>query len=478
MNHHSRFLASVGVATSRVRFLLTPRLVSCTLVLTIVAAPLRGDHPNDNADESAPPTLSWQIESSHPIVSAGDSEFFLRIRVKAAQIETEREPINLSVVFDRSGSMKEESKIGYVQKAGHLVKDNLSRDDYIAFVAYNHGVHVMVPLHKAVNREYLHHRIDELYAEGYTNLSAGLLEGCAQVRKRIDQPGLHHVILLTDGLANRGVIKTDALVNLVGRCTRQGITLTTIGLGTDYNEKLLSRMAQAGGGRYLHVSDPDKIPAAFEQEMGALLDVVAQNTKLTMRLPPGVVVKQVFGREEVLKPDKLEIPLGDMTSGEERVLLLKLSSGPTPGNGPIELPGLLTYDDIVDAHRAENAQSLAVQRAPAGTTVVEKPGPVLAYAQLVEAVDKISMAVQGMDRKLAAQVLDIRLRQYPALKQVAQSSRDQDFYNKAFMFEHYARELQDLVDRGALHAHSAERAKLQKELHYRRYLREHHQHHH
>ncbi len=83
-----------------------------------------------------------------------------------------------------------------------------------------------------------------------------------------------------------------------------------------------------------------------------------------------------------------------------------------------------------------------------------------------------------MDRKLAAQVLDIHKRKYPALKQVAHSSRDQDFYNKAFMFEHYARELQDLVDRGALHEHSTERAKLQKELHYRRYLMEHHHHHH
>ncbi len=102
----------------------------------------------------------------------------------------------------------------------------------------------------------------------------------------------------------------------------------------------------------------------------------------------------------------------------------------------------------------------------------------LAYAQLVEAVDKIALAVQGMDRKLAAEVLDIRQRNYPALKQIAKESRDQDFFNKAFMFEHYARELQDLVDRGALHEHSAERAKLQKELHYRRYLMEHHDHKH
>jgi hypothetical protein len=105
-----------------------------------------------------------------------------------------------------------------------------------------------------------------------------------------------------------------------------------------------------------------------------------------------------------------------------------------------------------------------------------KPNPVLAYAQLVEAVDKIGIAVHSMDRKLAAQVLDIRRRQYPALKQIALDTRDQDFYNKAFMFEHFARELQNLIDRGALHEHSAARAELQKELHYRRYLMDHHEH--
>ncbi len=112
------------------------------------------------------------------------------------------------------------------------------------------------------------------------------------------------------------------------------------------------------------------------------------------------------------------------------------------------------------------------------TSTTGKTGEVLAYARLVEAVDKIALAVQGMDRKLAAEVFRIRQQEYPALKQAARASGDQEFYNKAFMFEHYARELEDLIARGALHEHSQERSKLQKELHYRRYLMEHHRHQH
>ena len=144
-------------------------------------------------------------------------EFYVRLRLQADEVETEKQPMNVALVFDRSGSMKEEGKIDYLRKAGHLVADNLTRSDFVAMVAYNHEVRTLVPMHPVVNREYLHHRIDELYAEGYTNISGGLLEGCAEVRKRLREPGLHHVILLTDGLANRGVTDVDQLVNLVSR---------------------------------------------------------------------------------------------------------------------------------------------------------------------------------------------------------------------------------------------------------------------
>ena len=98
----------------------------------------------------------------------------------------------------------------------------------------------------------------------------------------------------------------------------------------------------------------------------------------------------------------------------------------------------------------------------------------MAYAQLVEDVDKIAMAVKSMDRPLAAEVLRIREQQFPALKKIADSSHDQDFVNKAYMFEHYSRELAALIEDGALHDHSDARAQLQKDLHYRRYMNDHH----
>jgi Ca-activated chloride channel family protein len=408
-------------------------------------------------------------------LAADDSSFYLHVRITAPVIETQRQPLSLALVFDRSGSMQEEAKIGYVRKAGHLVVDNLTKSDYVALVAYNHDVQLLVPSHPVVNREYLHHRIDELFPEGYTNLSGGLLEGCAQLGKRLDQSGIHHVILLTDGLANRGVTDPIGLVRIVERCAGRGVTISTIGVGTEYNETLLGRIAHAGGGRYVYVAKPDQIPSAFEQELGALLSVVAQNTRLKIGVPPGIEPVQVFGRDEPLQPESLELNLGDLTSGERRSLLVRfrVASSSQPATA-LDFPLELTFDDIAQSERTQLAETISMELAATGSRIASKPSPVLAYARLVEAVDKIALAVQGMDRNLAAEVQQIRQREYPELREIARSSGDQEFVNKAFMFEHYARELQELIDRGILHQHSFERAQLQKELHYRRYLMEHH----
>lgn len=422
-------------------------------------------------------SVSLVFESSQTTLPGDGSEFFLRARLKAPPaVSNARQPINLSVVFDRSGSMNEDAKIGYLRQAGHLVCDNLTSDDHVAFVAYNQQVQVLVPMHRVVNREYLHHRIDELGAEGQTNLSGGLLEGCAQLEKRLDKPGLHHVILLTDGLANRGVIETPALVQLARQCAERGLTLTTIGVGTDYNEDLLSQLSQAGNGRYVYVSEPDKIPTALKQELGSLVAVVAQNATLRMALPPEFEAIQIYGREEPLKPGVVEIQLGDLTSEEENVILIKLRANARPSTA-VELPMKLTYDDVASAQRVEEQQAIVLHQGD-NVNHVDERNPVLAYARIVESVDKIALAVQSMDRNLAAEVLAIRNRKYPIWKQVAIESRDQDSYNKAFMFEHYARELQHLIERGALHDHSQVRAQLQKELHYRQYMMHHHGHQH
>jgi Ca-activated chloride channel family protein len=428
----------------------------------------------------APGEVVWSVESSHAALPAPGQSFWVRVKLQAPELrQAEREPLNLAVAFDRSASMNSDSKIGFVRKAGHILTDNLTPRDFVSFIAYNHEVQVIVPMHPVVNREYLHHRIDEMIAAGDTNISGGFLEACAQVEKRLHQPGLHHVILLTDGLANRGVSDPRALVSLVQRAKARGIGVTTIGVGTDFNESLLTQMAQVGGGHYSYAANADQIPTAIDQELGSLLAVSAQNVNFKIELPDGIEVQQVYGHEEAFKPGILEESLGDLTSGEERRLLIKFRVSPkltAAASGPLELHTQLSYDNLAAAQRSESEQTVTLDR---GATSVASLSPrkantVLAYAHLVDDLDKMVLAVKSMDRKLAGEVLQIREREFPALRKLANDTRDQDFVNKAFMFEHYSHELAELVEEGALHDHSDARAHLQKELQFRRYMSDHH----
>lgn len=463
--------------TSRVVATWASVVAICCLSSLVPVAILQGEEP---AKESAPGEIQWSAESSHTVLPAAGQNFWVRLRLHAPELkEASREPLNLAVVFDRSASMNIDSKIGFVRKAGHILADNLTPRDYVSLIAYNHEVQVLVAMHAVINREYLHHRIDELTAAGDTNISGGFLEGCAQVEKRLREPGQHHVILLTDGLANRGVTDVRALVSLVQRAKQRGIGVTTIGVGSDFNESLLTRMAQAGGGHYAYAANADQIPTAIERELGSLLAVSAQNVNLKMDLPEGIEVQQVYGREEAFKPRVLEESLGDLTSSEERRLLIKFRVSPkfaAATSSPLTLRAELSYDNLATAQRSQTEQMVTLEqgRSPPATASQSTTSPVLGYAQLVEDVDKIALAVKSMDRNLAAEVMQIREQQFPALKKLANATRDQDFVNKAFMFEHYSRELAELIEEGALHDHSAERAQLQKELQYRRYMSDHH----
>jgi hypothetical protein len=106
------------------------------LIASWVLGPSRAWSDSDPSEEH-PAALTWQAESSHPTLGPTDSNFYLRIRVKAPPTDAERQPLHLALVFDRSGSMREEAKIECVRKAAHLVVDNLTKRDYLAFAAYN-----------------------------------------------------------------------------------------------------------------------------------------------------------------------------------------------------------------------------------------------------------------------------------------------------------------------------------------------------
>ncbi len=165
-------------------------------------------------------------------------------------------------------------------------------------------------------------KIRALKTEGYTNLSAGLMN----IRDCLEPTSTHRkcgVLLLTDGHANRGVSDASGLRALVQRLVQEtpSLSLTTIGYGTDHQVDLLRDMATVGAGSYNIVHNLESVATTFGEVLGGLTTVVAQN----------VVVELPVGAEPMTGYDvhretsgKVLVRIGDVYAENEIIVLFRL----------------------------------------------------------------------------------------------------------------------------------------------------------
>ena len=258
-----------------------------------------------------------------------------------------RVPLNLALILDRSGSMQGD-KLRYVQQAACHVLDMLDERDRIAVVAYDDQVTLLAPsqLISAHMRDVLKHTINELHPGGWTDLSGGWLAGCREVADRLTADGIHRALLLTDGLANRGITDIEELTHHARELRRRGVATSTFGVGLDFNEQLLEALAEQGGGHFYYIERPDHIPDVFRRELGELLTVVAREAFLSITIPSGVAVELLGDLPHERTGARLRIFLGDLCAGERRALYTRVLTPPDMLGTSLVLRGELGYADL------------------------------------------------------------------------------------------------------------------------------------
>ncbi len=248
-----------------------------------------------------------------------------RLAAGASPSDQERRPLNLSVVIDRSGSMAGE-KLDYTRQAAQFLVQNLSSRDILSIVLYNDRVETLISPEPVHHKDQITQRIDNIKSSGTTNLSGGWLEGCNHVARNQHSDYLNRVILMTDGLANRGVTDFDKLVNLGKQKYETGVSTTTMGLGSDFNEDLLIAIANASGGAFYFIESPEVAPMIFQEELRGLLNVIGQNLVITLELTDHVAnVSQLNAYPVQLDGQNISFRLGDVFGEEVKTLALELS---------------------------------------------------------------------------------------------------------------------------------------------------------
>ena len=267
-----------------------------------------------------------------PVVSGNGGRAFLQLTLTAPEgAGRERKPVNLCVVLDRSGSMGEEGKIVNAKAALNALIDRLSRDDIFSLVIYDDVVDVLRPAGCAGDRRELHDLVEGIQPRGWTNLGGGMLEGFSQVERYAGKEYVNRVVLLSDGLANRGITDPRELGREVRRYRECSISLTTMGVGLDYNENLMTSLAGEGGGNYYFIESPRHLASLLGKEFDMLGCVVAQSTAIELTLGRGVNVLDVVGTDFTAGDGRLRIPVGDVYAGQRREFTVELDIPPGTG---------------------------------------------------------------------------------------------------------------------------------------------------
>lgn len=261
--------------------------------------------------------------------------------------EHTRRPLNISLVIDRSGSMAGE-KIDYTRQAAQFLVQNLSIHDTLSIVLYNDKVETLLMPEKVQRKDVISQRIATIKPSGTTNLSSGWLEGCTLVRKNYNSQQVNRVILMSDGLANRGVTDSAQLVTMAQQKQNEQITTTTMGLGSDFNEDLLMAMATAGGGAFYFIESPEVTPQIFKDELKGLLNVVGQNLTVGILPAKGVqVTAQLNAYPKHNDGEYSAFRMGDIFGDEVKALVLELDLPPYGEIGQKQIALLrFEYDEL------------------------------------------------------------------------------------------------------------------------------------
>ncbi len=181
--------------------------------------------------------------------------------------ELQRKPLNLVVVVNTSGSMAEENRIGFAREGLHTLIDELEEGDRMALVTYSDEVIVRASLSEPSDAAALHAMTDELEARGGTNLHDGLQRGFQLGLESLDPERQNRVILVSDGLATVGVIDDESIQSMSDGFLSDGIGLTTIGVGLDFNVALMRGLSERGAGNFYFLEDATAISEVFREEL-------------------------------------------------------------------------------------------------------------------------------------------------------------------------------------------------------------------
>jgi Ca-activated chloride channel family protein len=296
-------------------------------------------------------TLAIDARLGHASLAKNSrGETFLLAQIAAGEDKTNgsaaSSPMNLALVIDRSGSMKGD-RIANAMNAAVSAIERLRDGDSVTVVAFDSAAQIVVSPTRvsAASRPAMEAAVRNIRLGGDTCISCGLQEAMQQLAQTsLNSDRVNRMILLSDGATNSGIKDVPGLRAMAGRMNAKGVTISTIGVDVDFDEKVMAALAAEGNGRHYFVANASGIPAVFAQEFDDILASVAKEAELSIELAPGVEVAEVFDRSFRREGSKIIVPFGAFSAKQEKTILIKLKV-------PADREGTQAVADVKLAYR-------------------------------------------------------------------------------------------------------------------------------
>ena len=215
------------------------------------------------------------------------------LTTRPADATDDRPPAALTFVIDVSGSMDEPGRLDLAKKSLDTMTDRLRDDDSVALVTFSEHAETVLPMTRlGGHRPEIHEAVDGLRALSSTNLGEGVETGYATAVEGLRENATNRVVLISDALANDGETDPDAILERIDGDRREyGITLFGIGVGSDYGDALMERLADKGDGHTTYVSDTATATEVFCRQLPQNIDLVARDAKAQVAFDPHTVAE-------------------------------------------------------------------------------------------------------------------------------------------------------------------------------------------
>ena len=233
--------------------------------------------------------------------------------------------VDMVIVLDRSGSMKGR-KIKNAQQAVLNLLSALSSKDRFALITYSDGVRQVSNLRNVsdVNRKQLEALIHGVRAGGGTNLGAGLQTGINVLLSANQNGNSGKVILISDGLANKGITSPRVLGNIAGIAVEKEFAVSTVGVGIDFNELLMTKIADKGVGNYYYLKNPGAFAEVFQKEFFYTQTTAVNGVSVHLSFPNGISLIHAAGYPITVQNNHAVFHPGNLRSNQTRKLFLTL----------------------------------------------------------------------------------------------------------------------------------------------------------